>query len=288
MLKSAISASLLAITLCACSPSGDEAKQKTPSAPKNQSVAAPKMQTAKAPSQREIGNRIEVLMSVQHYDRPQSDKELDAARKPADVLQFSGINEGDYVVEMEAGRGYYTEIMSRIVGAKGSVIMQNPQFFDRFVTPEVLDARMGADGKRLANARLTKTNFDALAAADNSADLVTWILGPHEVFYFPEGVGSLGDPEKSYKEIFRVLKPGGHFLALDHVAAPGTPESSGGDTHRIAPATVRARAEAAGLVFVKSSDVLSNKADDHTLNVFDPKIRRQTDRFLHLYTKPKN
>ena len=49
---------------------------------------------------------------------------------------------------------------------------------------------------------------------------------------------------------------------------------------------IRAMAEAAGLEFVASSDVLANADDDHTLMVFDPSIRRNTDRFIMTFAKP--
>jgi len=83
-----------------------------------------------------------------------------------------------------------------------------------------------------------------------------------------------------------MLKSGGVFLAVDHAAAVGTPSSSGGDTHRIDPAIIRSMAEAAGLEFVASSDVLANADDDHSLGVFDPAIRRMTDRFVMTFKKP--
>ena len=128
--------------------------------------------------------------------------------------------------------------------------------------------------------------FDNLDVADNSADLVTWILGPHEMFCAPKDCGELGTVEGAYGEIARVLKPGGKFIALDHVAV-GEDEAVGGTLHRIQPDKVKMRAEAVGLVFVKASDVLANKTDDHTKNVFDPEVRRKTDRFLHMYVKPE-
>lgn len=233
--------------------------------------------------QRIIGNRGDVMMAIQHLDRPAKDKENDEIRKAAAVLQFTGVRPGMTVVELEAGSGYYTDILSRIVGESGSVVMQNPAAFDQFLKPEVMEARL----KPLGNVRLTKSNFDAIDAPDESADIVTWMLGPHELFYTPKDSGPLGEPGKAYAEIFRVLKPGGSFIALDHASKTGAPESVGGDLHRIDPATVQARAEKAGFVLSKKSKIFYNPDDDHTKNVFDPEIRRKTDRFLHKYTKPK-
>ena len=42
-----------------------------------------------------------------------------------------------------------------------------------------------------------------------------------------------------------------------------------------------------GLEWEAAIPVLRNKDDDRTKNVFDPAIRGKTDRFVHLYRKPK-
>jgi predicted methyltransferase len=234
-----------------------------------------------------IGNRAHVMMSIQHLDRLEKDKADDKQRKPDQVLQFTGVWPGMTVLEIEAGSGYYTEILSRIVGPEGRVIWQNPNAFDPYMKPEDVEARFGKSGNRLANVDRLKTNFDAFESIpDNSVDLVTWFLGPHELFFTPEDGNTFGTPEKSYAEIYRVLKPGGKFVALDHKATPGAPETSGNTTHRIDPATVRERAENAGLQFSKASNILANSTDDYNKGVFDPSVRRKTDRFLHMYEKP--
>lgn len=235
----------------------------------------------------DIGNRGEVMMAIQAHDRPEADLENDEIRKAAAVLEFTGVWPGMTVVELEAGSGYYTELLSRIVGTDGKVIMQNPQSFDAFIKPEVFEARLGKDGERLANVTHLRGNFDVLDIETGSADLVTWILGPHELWLKnKDGELDLGAPDKVYAEIYRVMKPGGKLILLDHKAAPGSPVTTGGDTHRIDPAHIQKLAEAAGFVLEKTSDVLANKTDDYSITVFDPKVRRKTDRFLHMYVKP--
>jgi predicted methyltransferase len=217
-------------------------------------------------------------------DRPASDYEQHEIRKAREVLAFTGISEGMTVIDMEAGSGMYTEIFSKTVGDEGTVHMQNPPSFDGFFG-EAIKARV-ANG-RLANVEQMRSAFDSLPVADGSVDVVTWILGPHELWFYPEGAekGILGDPEKAFGEIARVLKTGGHFVALDHQAAPGSPAETGGTTHRIDRAIVVQLAAEAGLDLVEESDVLANPNDDYAKGVFDPSVRRKTDRFLLRFRK---
>lgn len=229
-----------------------------------------------------------VLAAIQNANRSETDTADDVVRKAEGVLNFAGVGPGMSVLELEAGGGYYTELLSYITGFEGNIMHQNPAAFDDFLKEEDITARFGADGNRLPNVTRHKSNFDDLSfAADGSVDMVTWFLGPHELWYPDEnGDLTLGEPAAVYSEIFRVLKPGGKFIALDHKAAPGTPETSGGSTHRIDPAHIRKSAGAAGLKFSKESNLLANPTDDYEVIVFDPSVRRKTDRFLHIYVKP--
>ena len=217
-------------------------------------------------------------------DRPADDYEQHEIRKAKDVLAFTGIAEGMTVIDMEAGGGMYTEVFAKTVGPEGQVHMQNPPLFDGFAG-DAIKARV-ADN-RLPNVEQMRTAFDDLPVADASVDVVTWFLGPHELWFYPQGApkGVLGDPDKAFVEIARVLKEGGHFIALDHAAAEGSPAETGGTTHRIDAAIVVQYAAAAGLELVGESDVLANPDDDYDKNVFDPSVRRNTDRFLLKFKK---
>jgi predicted methyltransferase len=214
--------------------------------------------------------------------RPEADRADDARRKSATALEFFRVGPGMAVFEIEAGAGWYTELLSHAVGASGSVVMQNPEGFRAFVG-EQIDARMAND--RLANVRQSLTNFDALDAADASVDLVTWVQGPHELYYTPSEGVSLGDPARSYSEIYRILKSGGAFVVIDHSAVPGAPESTGNDLHRIDRAIVVEMAEAAGFTLEGESDFLANPADTRDIAVFDPAIRGMTDQFALRFVK---
>ena len=286
-MKTYIIAGFAALTLAAC----QQAETPAPATPESTAVQDGKMmdKSVEMAGANDIDTHNLVMKAMQAEGRPRADMKDDTLRKSAEVLAFTGAAPGMTVVDLEAGSGYYSELFSRIVGDNGKVIMQNPGVIDNFIKPEVFEARLGKDGERLKNVTHIRGNFDVLDVPDASADLVTWFLGPHELWLKDkDGELTLGAPDDVYAEIFRVLKPGGKFVALDHKAAPGSPATTGGTTHRIDPAHVLASARKAGFVFKKSSDVLANSDDDYSVMVFDPKVRRKTDRFLHMYVKPAN
>jgi predicted methyltransferase len=273
MLAIALMASAAVLAACA--------KKSEPAAPASESAeAAPAAVEPTAPA---VDYAAVAAAAVADPARPEEDRKDDERRKPAAALEFMQIAPGSTIFEIEAGSGWYTDLLSHATGPSGAVIMQNPQGFLSFVG-EQITTRL-ADN-RLGNVRQSISNFDALDAADGSVDIVTWVQGPHELYYTPEGGSSLGDPAKSYSEIYRILKPGGSFTVIDHSAVAGAPETSGNDLHRIDRAIVVAMAEAAGLKVDAESDFLSNPEDPLTIAVFDPAIRGYTDQFAIRFRKP--
>ena len=216
--------------------------------------------------------------------RPESDFEQYELRHSREILAFTGVQPGMTVLDMEAGDGIYTELFSLVVGGEGKVYLQNPPEFEVFLG-DAVERRM--DG-RLRNVTHIQTSFDDFEPiGDQEVDLVTWFLGPHELWYTPEGSepGALGDPEVCFSEISRVLAQGGHFVVIDHRAPEGAPPTTVGDTHRLAQDVLMEMMEDVGLKLVEESDLLSNPDDDGTVNVFDPSIRRQTDRYVLKFEK---
>lgn len=214
--------------------------------------------------------------------RPAADREKDAARKPVDSLAFMEIRPRAVIFEIEAGGGWYTELLSRAAGPEGRVSMQNPQGFLEFVSKDI-EERL-KDG-RLANVKQSISNFDELEAADASVDLVTWVQGPHELYFKPSDGVDLGDPGDAYAEIYRILKPGGAFVVIDHSAEDGAPETTGDTLHRIDKVVVMQMADQAGLKLVDEADFLANPGDDRKKSVFDPSIRGHTDQFVLRFRK---
>jgi len=225
-----------------------------------------------------------IAAAIEHPARPDADREQDKNRKPEAMLSFMNVKPGLAIFEIEAGGGYMTELFSRAVGSKGSVVMQNPKEFRNFMGDKI-DARL-ANG-RLPNVRASYSYFDALEAGDASKDLVAWVWGPHELYCRAEcGNAPLGDPAKAYSEIFRILKPGAPFVVIDHAAADGSPETTGNDLHRIDPAIVKRMAKKAGFVLDAEGTFLVNPDDPLTVPVGAASIRGRTSQFVLRFIKP--
>lgn len=273
----AATAALLASTaiLVACA---KKAETEAPAPAAAEETAAPQEEATPALDYAAIA-----AAAVADATRPEDDRKDDERRKAATALEFMQVAPGAYVFEIEAGSGWYTELLSHAAGADGAVVMQNPEGFLAFVGQQI-ETRL-ADG-RLSNVTQSISNFDALAAEDGTVDLVTWVQGPHELYYHPEDGSSLGDPAGSYAEIFRITKPGGAFVVIDHSAVSGAPETTGDELHRIDRAIVIAMAEAAGFSLEATSDFLANPEDPLTNAVFDPAIRGHTDQFALRFRKP--
>lgn len=130
--------------------------------------------------------------------RPEADKARDAARKPKETVALLGLSEGMTVVDVSAGGGWFTRVLSAAVGPQGKVLAQ---FGER-----PLQNNNGQAQKDLA-AQLgnVEPQFVAMAAMPAGvADAALTALNLHDAFNFrgeEAGVAFV-------KEIYNVLKPG--------------------------------------------------------------------------------
>ena len=216
--------------------------------------------------------------------RSAEDKERDARDRPAEVLALGGFKAGDTVADILAGSGYYSEILSGIVGPQGQVLLVNDERYDAF-GKEGYTQRL-ADG-RLANVRHVVGPADALGMGEGVLDGAVIVMSYHDLYWVDEkkpGQQKI-DADQFMAQIARALKPGAALLVVDHSAKPGTGSADAQTLHRIDEQFTTADFGKHGLVLETSSDLLRNAADDRSKNVFDPAIRGSTDRFVHLYRK---
>lgn len=224
-----------------------------------------------------------IAAAVASADRPEEARRLDESRKPAAVLSFLGLEAGDRALDVMAGKGYYTELMAKAVGPKGSVVaLEPPVFVDDKGKAEWAKLR-----ERAPNVSVLMQMPADMALAPSSFDFALLHLVYHDFYWesaqykFPRM-----DPDAALKQLYAAMKPGGTVGVVDHVGKPGDTRQVVEKLHRIDPETVKADFARAGFVLEAESDALRVPADDVTKLVFDPAVRGKTDRVVYRFRKP--
>ena len=217
--------------------------------------------------------------AVANPARPAADTARDADRKPADVLTFAGVKPGQNVGEFIPGGGYYTRLLSAVVGTSGHVYALWPDGLAK-ARPQIVQASAGI----APNVSVLTYGPGALPVPEK-LDLVWTSENYHDFHNAPPGAPP-ADMAAFNKSVFDALKPGGIFLIEDHAAAAGAGPGVTSTLHRIDPAQAKAEVEAAGFKLVGESNALANPADAHAAPVFDPTIRGHTDKMLLKFRKP--
>lgn len=216
--------------------------------------------------------------------RPVDQVKLDLLRKPALLVAFSGVKAKDHVADFMPGNGYFTRILSDVVGPGGRVYAFIPKEQIANCSPsEIAGTQAVGRDPSYANVTLLSSSLgryrmpeklDLIWTAQNYHDL-------HDDFLGPANVAALN------KAFFHSLKPGGVLLVIDHVAARGSLLRDTETLHRIDPVQMQREIEAAGFVLEAHSDILRNAADDHQRAVFDPEIRGKTDQVVFRFRRPR-
>ena len=211
-----------------------------------------------------------------------SDRTDDDRRKIAQVMAFAQVKPGDKVLELIPGSGYFTRVFSGVVGTKGHVYVLWPNEYAAEAATDVANSRKLATQSHYANVSVL-TQPAAKLDAPESVDVVFTSQNYH---YYPDEFMGHVDPVMLDKQVYQVLKPGGVFVVIDHVAPAGSGMRDTDTLHRIDPAIVKKQVESAGFVFDGESNALRNSADPHDIKVFDKSIRGHTDQFMYRFRKP--
>lgn len=219
-----------------------------------------------------------VTHAVADDSRPKADVAADALRDPADTLAFAGVKPGMVVGELFPGGGYFTRLLSDIVGPKGKVYgLENAGWKDAVAADQQLVAEPGR-----GNVALDVETFGQFKLPQ-PIDLFWITQNYHDLHIAKYGAVDLADFNR---RVFAALKPGGVYFILDHQANPGTTTEQIVALHRIEKAQIVREVEAAGFRLVKEGDFLHRPADDHTKSIFDPAIRGHTDQYALKFVKP--
>jgi predicted methyltransferase len=217
-----------------------------------------------------------VSKAVADPARPKTDSERDALRAPGKTLAFVGVKPGMKVAEFFPAGGYYTRMISDVVGPAGKVYgIENPKW------DKGQDAKMAAEPGRGNVAIQMMKSFGAFTLPEK-VDVVWTTQNYHDLHVKEYGNLDIADFNR---RVHDALKPGGIYFVLDHQANPGTDEAGIAKLHRIEKAQVIREVTAAGFRLVGEGKALNRGSDDHTKMSSDPAIRSHTDQFMLKFQK---
>ncbi len=123
--------------------------------------------------------------------------------------QYAEMKKGDTVIDLGSGAGNDCFIARSVVGEEGKVIGID-------MTEAMINkARINADKLGLNNVEFRFGEIESIPVAANRADVIVSNCV----------LNLVPDKQKAFKEIYRVLKPGGHFSISDIVLTGSLPEN---------------------------------------------------------------
>ena len=203
--------------------------------------------------------------------RTDDDRQVDAARKPVEFLQFANVRPGMLVLDVATGRGYTTQLLALAVGSRGNVWAQadklRPEFIKRL-----------ADHPQPNIIPVVRPYDDPVPDGAPKLDLITIILNYHDIAYMPVDRAGMN------QRLFSALKPGGHLVVIDHSAKIGEGITVAKTLHRIDETVVLNEMQKAGFQLEQEADFLHNPTDLREQAFFNMKM--PTDSFALRFIKP--
>lgn len=219
-----------------------------------------------------------IAAAVRDTARPAGDKQSDRLRKPQETLAFAGVRPGMIVGEFYPGGGYFTRLLSDVVGTSGHIYaVENNRWHGSIRADQALLAQC-----KWRNVSITAQPFGSVRFA-KALDLAWVTQNYHDMKIAEEGKV---DTVAFDRAVYSALKPGGVYFIIDHQGAPGMTDPEIGKLHRINRDMVVREVTSAGFKLDAEGSFLHNPADDHAKPIFDKSIRGHTDQFVLRFVKP--
>ncbi len=220
-----------------------------------------------------------IALAVADPARPADQRSTDELRKPAETLAFSGVRPGMTVGEFYPGGGYFTRMLSDVVGPKGHLYaIENAGW----------KGAVKANDEMLAQGKWSNVSMDVqpfgTVKFPKALDLA-WVTQNYHDLKIAE-YGKV-DTRAFDRQVYAALKPGGTFFILDHQGRPNLSDAEIAKMHRINRDVVIKEVTSAGFKLVAEGKFLHRPGDDHSLPIFDKAIQGHTDQYALKFIKPR-
>ena len=219
--------------------------------------------------------RMQIEQNLAGDIREAAETARDANRKPAEVLEFFGLEDTMKVLEISPATGYWSKFLGPTLCNAGGELV-----FSVSVGEEFKNDVMTLDGLECTSAindAITLRDLPAFAFDTDQFDMVLTFWNLHN----PSTAGRLN----LNLAVFAALKPGGIYGVVDHTRRHMQPDSREVG-RRLDPVMVIKEMLDIGFELVDFSTMHFHPEDDLTQEVGTPGVRGNTDRFTLKFRKP--
>jgi predicted methyltransferase len=220
-------------------------------------------------------NKIEQALSSSIRDAAETAR--DANRKPGEVLEFFGLEDGMKVLEISPATGYWSKFVGPTLCENGGELV-----FSVGVSDDFKNDVMSLDGLECTSAinnEISLRNLPEFSFDDSQFDMVLTFWNLHNPSV--EGRKNLNEA------VFSALSPGGIYGVVDHTRRhlePTSREAQNG--RRLDPVLIIKEMIDVGFEFVDFSPMHYHPEDNLSQEVGTPGVRGNTDRFTMSFRKP--
>ena len=157
----------------------------------------------------DVSQKVYNIMTDDYYGTEGYVEDADLGLGCGFPTQFARINKGDTVIDLGSGAGNDCFVARHETGPEGKVIGID------FTPAMIAKARGNAEKLGYNNVEFREGDIDAMPVNDGVADVIVSNCV----------LNLVPDKQKVMQEIFRVLKPGGHFSISDIVLSGDLPEA---------------------------------------------------------------
>ena len=220
-------------------------------------------------------NKIEQALSSSIRDAAETAR--DANRKPGEVLEFFGLEDGMKVLEISPATGYWSKFVGPTLCENGGELV-----FSVGVSDDFKNDVMSLDGLECTSAinnEISLRNLPEFSFDDSQFDMVLTFWNLHNPSV--EGRKNLN------QAVFSALNSGGIYGVVDHTRRhlePTSREAQNG--RRLDPVLIIKEMIDVGFEFVDFSPMHYHPEDNLSQEVGTPGVRGNTDRFTMSFRKP--
>ncbi|MFN3163960.1 MAG: class I SAM-dependent methyltransferase, partial [Pseudohongiellaceae bacterium] len=212
--------------------------------------------------------RAKIEENLDHPNREAAEIARDANRKPAEVLEFFGLEDDMKVLEISPATGYWSKFLGPTLCENGGELVFSVSVSDAFM--ENVMTLPGMDCTSVVNPGIALGNLPEFDFETGDFDLALTFWNLHN----PDAAGR----ENLNQAVFDALKPGGIYGVVDHTRRHGQPTSRAVG-RRLDPVLMIKEIQDVGFEFIDFSDMHYHPEDDLTQEVGTPGVRGNTDRF---------